>query len=67
MNQTKKINLREIKIEGKSDRLIVWNSNRFNFEDWKNEKRGCRQFRDFLWQGANKTMKLTNKEIMNLC
>jgi len=44
-----RINLREINIRDKTDRLIVWNSNRFNFEKWKNKKRDC-QFGSFLFQ-----------------
>lgn len=41
MNQTKKINLQEIDIEGKSDKLIVWDDNLFGtFEKWRKEKEG---------------------------
>ncbi|KLL04421.1 MAG: hypothetical protein MRERV_22c004 [Mycoplasmataceae bacterium RV_VA103A] len=58
-----KINLREINIKDKTDRLMVWNSNRFNFEKWRNEKKGCRQFCDFLWQPAIKPYDLQTKRL----
>jgi hypothetical protein len=59
MNQT---NLREIKIAGKSDRLMVWNRNRFNFEEWKNEKREC-QFGNFLFQPETRPYDLETKRL----
>jgi len=52
MDQNKKIDFREIIIENKSDRLIVWNNNRFNFEEWKSKKR-C-QVGNFLFQPEEK-------------